>query len=423
MDSGIKNEGNIKIGIALVVSLFFLWGLSYGLIDAMNKNFQNHLHITQHESGFLQLAYFGAYFIIALPAGFIAQRFSYRVGIIFGLALYVIGCLLIIPAANAASFPAFLFAFFVLACGLGSLETNANPYIVNLGAKEQASFRINAAQSFNGVGQLIGPLIAGTLLLSITRQEEGASQEQINAALESNMGNVLLVYAGIAFIVALVALVFILIKLPEPVSNEYKNQTSKASLGEKLSSLFGYRFFVFGLIAQFLYVAAQVGSGAFFINYSIEHYEGMTDEKASYYLSVALGAFMVGRIISTPLMRKINSSLLLLIYSSINVLVCLYLFSAQGYSSILALIALFFFMSISFPTIFALSTASLPSHLVKLASSLLIMSIVGGALMPMLMGAVNDNYGTGAGYALLIPCFAFVAFYAFYRFSTSRDQA
>ncbi len=170
---------NIKIAIVLVTSLFFLWGVSYGLIDVMNKNFQNHLHITQHESGFLQLAYFGAYFIIALPAGYIASKFSYKIGIIFGLALYALGALLIIPATNLASFPLFLFAFFVLACGIGSLETSANPYMVKLGDEKNASFRINAAQSFNGLGQFVGPLIGGALFLSITKQEEGASKEMI----------------------------------------------------------------------------------------------------------------------------------------------------------------------------------------------------------------------------------------------------
>lgn len=220
----LSNSKNIKIAIILVTSLFFLWGVSYGLIDVMNKNFQNHLHITQHESGFLQLAYFGAYFIIALPAGYIANKYSYKIAIIFGLILYAIGCLLIIPATNLANFYLFLFAFFILACGIGSLETSANPYMVKLGDEKNASFRINAAQSFNGLGQFLGPIIGGALFLSITKQADGASKEQIEAALLANMGNVQLVYVGIAAIVILVLIAFALNKIPEgaAVSSDYE---------------------------------------------------------------------------------------------------------------------------------------------------------------------------------------------------------
>ncbi len=311
------NSKNIKIAIILVSSLFFLWGVSYGLIDVMNKNFQNHLHITQHESGFLQLAYFGAYFIIALPAGYIANRFSYKMGIIFGLALYAIGCLLIIPATNIASFGLFLFAFFILACGIGSLETSANPYMVKLGDEKNASFRINAAQSFNGFGQFVGPIIGGALFLSITKQEEGASADQIEAALLANMSNVQLVYVGIATIVLLILILFSLNKIPEgaQVSSDYAKEDTSKALG-----VFKHSHFNYGLLAQFLYVANQVAAGAFFINYATEHYEGLSDEKAAYYFSIALVAFMMGRILSTPLMKKIKGESILGIYSLINVL-------------------------------------------------------------------------------------------------------
>ncbi|MCR6578685.1 L-fucose:H+ symporter permease [Campylobacter insulaenigrae] len=405
-----ENSRNIKIAIILVTSLFFLWGVSYGLIDVMNKNFQNHLHITQHESGFLQLAYFGAYFIIALPAGYIANRFSYKMGIIFGLALYAIGCLLIIPATNIASFGLFLFAFFILACGIGSLETSANPYMVKLGDEKNASFRINAAQSFNGFGQFVGPIIGGALFLSITKQEEGASADQIEQALLANMSNVQLVYVGIAAIVLLILILFALNKIPEgaQVSSDYaKEDTSKAF------GVFKHSHFNFGLIAQFLYVANQVAAGAFFINYATEHYEELSDEKAAYYFSIALVAFMMGRILSTPLMKKIKGESILGIYSLINVLLCVGLYFSSGLFSVILLIALFFFMSISFPTIFAVSTKNLPFHQVKLAGSLLVMSIVGGAISPLIIGAINDHFGTSMGYLAMAPLFLYVAWYGF----------
>ncbi|EJU8196639.1 L-fucose:H+ symporter permease [Campylobacter jejuni] len=405
----MTDSKNIKIAIVLVTSLFFLWGVSYGLIDVMNKNFQNHLHISQHESGFLQFAYFGAYFIIALPAGYIANRFSYKMGIIFGLALYAIGALLIIPATNLASFHLFLFAFFILACGIGSLETSANPYMTKLGDEKNASFRINAAQSFNGLGQFVGPIIGGVLFLSITKQEEGASKE-IEAALVANMGNVQLVYIGIAVIVILILIAFVANKLPEgsAVSDDYKQKDDSKPI-----YVFKHRHFNLGLLAQFLYIANQVAAGAFFINYVVEHNEGLKDAQGAYYFSIALVAFMLGRIVSTPLMKIIKGEKILGFYSLINVLICFSLYFASGFFSIVLLIALFFFMSISFPTIFAVATKNLPLNQVKLGGSLLVMSIVGGAIMPIIIGFINDHYGTGAGYLAMAPLFLYVAWYGF----------
>lgn len=408
----MKTNNSIKIAIILVTSLFFLWGVSYGLIDVMNKNFQNHLHITQHESGFLQMAYFGAYFIIALPAGFIASRFSYKIGIIFGLSLYAVGCLLIVPATNMASFPMFLFAFFVLACGLGSLETNANPYMTKLGDEKNASFRINAAQSFNGLGQFLGPIIGGSLFLSITKVAGDASTEVKEKALLDNMGNVALVYVGIAAIVLIILAIFAFNKIPEQKESA-KNENLDNT---KAINVFKHRHFNFGLLAQFLYVASQVGAGAFFINYATEHYEGLSDSNAAYYFSVALVAFMLGRIATTPLMKIIKAELLLAIYSLINAVLCISLYFSDGFFSVLILIALFFFMSISFPTIFALATANLPSNQVKFGSSLLVMSIVGGAIMPIIMGALNDSHGTSMGFLILAPLFLYVSWYGLYSF-------
>ena len=168
-DKTIKvSASNIKLAFWLVTILFFMWGVSYGLIDVMNKNFQNQLGITKATSGLLQAAYFGGYFVIATPAALVARKFGFKGGIIMGLALYAIGALLIIPASNAHSFNMFLGAFFILACGLGSLETNANPYITKLGSDKDAAFRINIAQIFNGVGQFLGPIIGGALFLSVT---------------------------------------------------------------------------------------------------------------------------------------------------------------------------------------------------------------------------------------------------------------
>ncbi|QQF51846.1 L-fucose:H+ symporter permease [Campylobacter fetus subsp. venerealis] len=389
---------NIKITFILVTSLFLLWGLSYGLLDVMNKNFQTHLGITKANSGLLQAAYFGAYFIIAIPASLIASKYSYKVGIIVGLLLYAIGSLMIIPASNSANFDLFLLAFFILACGLGSLETNANPYITKLGSDKRASFRLNLAQSFNGVGQFIGPIIGGSLFLSLS-----------HGNLDENMKNVQMVYVGIAAIVLFIMLLFIIIKMPEITNEDEKQQNSGG-----YKDLLNYKHFKIGVLAQFLYIAAQVGAGAFFINYSVEHWDTLSDANAAWYLSTALVAFMIGRVVTTPFMVKFSPNNVLGIYALINSIIILLLYVLSGPISVYALIAIFFFMSISFPTIFALSIVNIPSNLVKPASSILVMSIVGGAIMPFIMGKIADvTNQTAAGFLVLFPCFLFVAWYGF----------
>lgn len=392
---------NIKIAFWLVTSLFFLWGFSYGLLDVMNKNFQNHLGITKAVSGLLQAAYFGGYFVIAIPASMVATKFGYKGGIIMGLALYALGALLIIPASNEQSFNLFLLAFFIIACGLGSLETNANPYITKLGSDEDAAFRINMAQSFNGVGQFLGPIVGGVLFLSLS-----------HGNIDQNMANVQMVYVGIAVVVLAVLALFVFTRMPEGAEvSEAAGDVVEEDTDSSYGKLFSFRHFRLGVIAQFLYIAAQVGAGAFFINYSVEHWHGLADHEAAYFFSIAFVAFLLGRIVTTPIMKKVKSNVILATYSLINAGIMVVLQFVHDLPAVIVLWLSFFFMSISFPTIFALSVVKIPNSLVKKAASLLIMSIVGGAFMPFFMGYVADHWGTGASFLLLLPCFLYVAWY------------
>ena len=392
---------NIKIAFWLVTSLFFLWGFSYGLLDVMNKNFQNHLGITKAVSGLLQAAYFGGYFVIAIPASMVATKFGYKGGIIMGLALYALGALLIIPASNEQSCNLFLLAFFIIACGLGSLETNANPYITKLGSDEDAAFRINMAQSFNGVGQFLGPIVGGVLFLSLS-----------HGNIDQNMANVQMVYVGIAVVVLAVLALFVFTRMPEGAEvSEAAGDVVEEDTDSSYGKLFSFRHFRLGVIAQFLYIAAQVGAGAFFINYSVEHWHGLADHEAAYFFSIALVAFLLGRIVTTPIMKKVRSNVILATYSLINAGIMVVLQFVHDLPAVIVLWLSFFFMSISFPTIFALSVVKIPNSLVKKAASLLIMSIVGGAFMPFFMGYVADHWGTGASFLLLLPCFLYVAWY------------
>jgi FHS family L-fucose permease-like MFS transporter len=391
--AGARVMPTYRWALMLVTSLFFLWGLSYGLLDVLNKHFQEVLHVSKAQSGLLQSAYFGAYFLIALPAGLLMDRHGYKAGILLGLCLYAAGALLFMPAAAAASFPFFLFALFVIACGLGCLETAANPYATVLGEPQGAERRLNLAQSFNGLGQFFGPLIGGAMFFSA------------GSTPASDMSSLQTTYVVIAVLVLLVALLIARTPLPDLRAQEQELQPVAGK------GLWQYPEFVGGVITQFFYVAAQVGVGAFFINYVTEHWAQMGNQQAAYLLSIAMLAFMFGRFFSTWLMGRVSAQKLLLAYALINIALCgLVVIGLEGVS-VIALIAVFFFMSIMFPTLFAMGVKNLGPH-TKRGSSFMIMAIVGGALMPYLMGKVADNSTVALAYLLPMGCFVIVAVYA-----------
>ncbi len=394
MPRSTSQASSMRWAYMLVTTLFFMWGLSYGLLDVLNKHFQETLHVTRAQSGLLQAAYFGAYFIVALPAGIFMERRGYKAGILVGLCLYALGALLFVPAASVNSFGLFLLALFVIALGLGCLETAANPYATVLGEPQGAERRLNLAQSFNGLGQFIGPLIGGTLFFSATQQQSG-DQEAVR-----------ITYVAIALIVLGIAFLFRRAVLPDIRESE----TPEAA-GAPARGLWAHRHFAGGVCAQFFYVAAQVGVGAFFINYATEHWQGISNQSASYLLSVAMICFMVGRFFSTWLMGRVKPATLLAAYSVINIALCALVMAGMDGVSVMALIAIFFFMSIMFPTIFALGVKNMGSQ-TKRASSFMIMAIVGGAIMPWFMGRIADNVNTAVSYGLPLVCFAIVLVYA-----------
>lgn len=389
-----NTTSSFRLAFILVTTLFFLWGLSYGLLDVLNKHFQDVLHVNKAQSGLLQAAYFGAYFIVALPAGFFMDRFGYKAGILVGLCLYALGALLFVPAASAGSFALFLFALFVIALGLGCLETAANPFATVLGDPAGAERRLNLSQSFNGLGQFIGPVIGGSLFFSAT---------QSTAA--DGLSSVKTTYVAIAVLVLLIAFLFSRTRLPD-----IREQSSTADQGIE-KGLWQHGHFTGGVIAQFFYVAAQVGVGAFFINYTTEHWHTLSNQNASYLLSVGMISFMVGRFFSTWLMGFVRPATLLVAYALINIVLCGVVVAGIDNVSVIALVAIFFFMSIMFPTIFAMGVKNMGKQ-TKRASSVMIMAIVGGAIMPYLMGAIADRYNTAISYALPMACFVVVLFYA-----------
>lgn len=390
--------GSYRLALILITSLFFMWGLSYGLLDVLNKHFQDALNVSKAQSGLLQAAYFGAYFIVAVPSAIFMERFGYKPGILVGLGLFAIGALLFIPASGAASFGLFLFALFVLASGLGCLETAANPYATVLGSEEGAARRLNLAQSFNGLGSFVGPVIGGTFFFSTAATDTGAVAEV------AGFDGVRITYVIIAAVVVILAILIARVKLPDIREVGSQSQEQSRPLSQQ-------RHYVNGVITLFFYVAAQVGLGAFFINYAIDHWGNMTASKASYWLSIAMLCYMVGRFVSTAIMKVVAPRVLLAWYALINVVLMGVVISGIPVWSVIALVLAFLFMSIMFPTIFALSLERLGSR-TKRGSSYLIMAIVGGAVAPFAMGLIADNSSIEQAFWLPLGCFVIVYWFA-----------
>lgn len=352
----------------LVTSLFFLWGFAHAILDVLNKHFQEVLNITKTHSAFIQVTMYMGYFIMAIPAGLFINRFGYRKGVVFGLLLYGLGAFLFIPGQYYVSFNAFLFALFVIGCGLTFLETAANPYVTELGAKETAASRLNFAQSFNGLGCICAPILTGLLLFSDDSQPTG---------------NVALPYACMGVVVLLVAIVFMRVRLPE-----IKHQTEVDSQGHRVG-LWSHKLFIFGLIALFAYEVSEISINSFFINYVVEQ-GWMNARRASLILSFGgLSLFMAGRFIGSWIMQRISAERMLLYCSIGTVLTTTLILCDLGIISLIALLCGYAFEAIMFPTIFALSLRGLGSH-TKRASSFLMMSPVGGVVGPLLMGYVAD---------------------------------
>ncbi|HZD52594.1 MAG TPA: sugar MFS transporter [Woeseiaceae bacterium] len=398
--------GTYRLAFILVTSLFFLWGFSYGLLDVLNKHFQETLDVTRARSAWLQAAYFGAYFLMAMPAAAVVARRGYKFAILSGLCLFAGGALLVIPSTLAVSFPFFLGALFIVASGLAFLETAANPYITLLGPPTGAERRLNLSQSFNGLGQFVGPMVGGSALFS-------------PAALQPGQGPIRAIYAAIAAVVLTVAFLTWRTAMPEGRLIERERRPERIAPVER--PLWSQARFAWGVIAQFCYVAAQVCVGAFFINYATERYADIGSAQAAWWLSVGMLCFFLGRFVGTALMNWIAPERLLAAYAIANVVLGLVVVNGAGRLSLFALVAIFFFMSIMFPTIFALAIKQLGENTER-GSSFLIMSIVGGAIVPYFMGRIADAHGIAPAYLVPVACFLVVAGYGWRVAGAWRDQ-
>lgn len=402
-------KNNYLIPFILVTSLFFLWGISNNLTGILIPHLRKALQLTNTQSTFVDTAVYLAYFLTAIPAGLILNKFGYKKGIIAGLLVFSLGAFLFIPAANTRTFEVFLLGLFIIGCGLTILETAANPYATKLGDPEGATTRLNLAQSFNGLAAFLAPMIGTLFILSGKEYSESelSLMPQVDkiAYLTSEAASVKLPYMILGGFLLILAVVFMILKFPE-FKEESKTNTS-GSIGQALKQ----KHLVWAVIAQFFYVGAQVCVTSFFIRMAISG--GGVDEKtAGYYLGVYGLLFMAGRFIGTIIMRYIQPAKLLTIYALLCILLSFITIYADGKNVVLALGGLGFFMSIMFPTIFSLGIKDLDEN-TKPASSLIVMSIIGGAIFPVIMGKIIDNSGDDIqkGYIVPLLCFFVVLYF------------
>jgi len=388
----------------LITSLFFLWGIAHGMVDTLNKHFQEILQLSKSKSGLIQFALYGAYFSMAIPAGYFMRRFGYKKGIILGLLLFSGAAFTIAATTPFESFWIFLICLFVLGCGLATLETAANPYTTKLGPKESAEQRINLSQSFNGMAWVIGPLIG----LFIYGNQGAAPGEKLSS--------LILPYTVIGFVVFTVAILFLRTPLPEITEEDISDTSVPEGVVDQPAfhkSLKNQSHFVLGVIAQFCYVAAQTGVFSYLINFVTDtnqepHFNVM---HGPYFLSIGFALFMIGRMSGSYFMGLVKPTRLLAFYAIACIILLPVVSARLGWTSVIALYGVFFFMSIMFPTIFALAIKDL-GPTTKNASSFVVMAIVGGAVFPPLMGMIADHYTMSVGFFAPIPLFVFILYYA-----------
>ncbi len=410
-NNGTGNQtNNWLFPFILVTSLFFFWGFVHNLDPILIPHLRKSFRLNDLQSSLIDSSVFIAYFAMALPAGYVMRKYGYKSGIVGGLLLFALGCFLFLPAADTHQYIYFLGALFIIARGLTFLETAANPYATIIGPPETATRRLNFAQSFNGLAAMVAPIIGGQFILSGTEMSDEAyaklSPEALNDYLTTEAQSVKMPYLILGILVLLVAVLFMVSKLPD-----VKEGDDNAAGNNPLKA-FRHKHLTWAVVAQFFYVGAQVCVGSFFIKMARTG-AGMDEKTAAQYLGWGYGAaFMLGRFVGTFLMGRFASEKLLSAYALINIVLSAVAIFGSGIVVVYALIAIAFFMSIMFPTIFSLGIKDVGAD-TKMASSLIVMSIVGGALLPPVLGVISDATGSiQNGYIVPLLCFVVVFLFA-----------
>lgn len=418
LDSSTYLSKTPWVKFILVCCLFALWGMAVNLNDILIAQFKKGFDLSDTQTALVQSVFFLGYFFIALPAAAIIKRFSYKIAIVIGLALYATGCFLFIPAASAMTYGAFLGCLGIIACGLSFLESSCNTYSSLLGPIETSTQRINFSQIFNSVGVILGVLVGQTLVFGKNDPSHDEllqmAPEIANTARHQMVGQVVTPYLIIGTILILIALIFIFVKFPacKPQTFEQKNNEN---IFHSLKRLFSIPRFTLGIISQFLYVGAQVGVWSFTIRFVQLVDKGTSEHSATYWLLISLLFYASGKIVSTYLMKRINPAKLLSIFAMLAVVLLGISIMSSGLFAIVTLTTISFCMAPGWPTNFGLAIKGMGKD-TQTAGSIVVMSIIGGAVVPLIMGIISDMNQGNMQIAFIAPlcCFVYVAFYGYY---------
>lgn len=405
----------------LVTALFFLWAIPNNFNDILIRQFMKSFEINRLQAGLVQFAFYLGYFFLAYPAGAIMRRAGYKTGILIGLCLYGAGCILFWPAAQVGQYWFFLTALFVIASGLAFLETGASSFIIQVGDPETAAQRVNLSQAFNPLGSITAVVIGSRFIFSgieLKPDQVAAMQAAGTYAgyLKMETLRVVTPYLVLGTLVLVWAVLIARTAFPH-TGMDYSRNTLERDTSKPL---WKRKHFVFAIVAQFLYVGAQVGAWSWQIPY-VQTYTGLGERNAGYLLTAALVAFTAGRFVSTWLLRHVHAATLLGWYGLVNAVICCAAVLWPGWLGVGCLVAVSFFMSMMYPTIFALGVKGLGTK-TKTGGAFIVMAIVGGAAIPPLMGRIADMVGVGRSYAVPAACFVGVALYAWFAAKPDAEE-
>jgi MFS transporter, FHS family, L-fucose permease len=407
----------------LVTALFFLWGVPNNLNDVLIRQFMKSFAITRFQAGLVQSAFYMGYFLLATPAALLMRKIGYKFGIVVGLLLFASGTFLFWPAALVGRYGFFLFALFVIASGLAFLETASNPFIAQLGSPESAARRLNFSQAFNPLGSICGVLVGTVFIFSgveLTPQQTAAMQaaHTYDAYLRHETMRVVAPYLVVGLIALIWAVLIARTKFPT-ITREHEDAPQEHG---SFKELLGYPSFLFAVVAQFLYVGAQVGTWSYFIQY-VQDATNQPEKIAGYFLTGTLVAFGLGRFSSAALMRYVKPANLMGIYCLINIVLVAVGVAFPGWLGLWAIFVTSFFMSVMFPTIFALGIDGLDQN-TKIGGSLIVMAIVGGAVLTPLMGWIaQTQHSIARAYLVPFVCYIVIAVYSFVGVRMKRAEA
>ena len=393
-------DKNYSFALTSLTTLFFMWGFITCLNDILIPHLKAVFNLTYVQAMLVQFCFFGAYFLMSLPSGYIVKKVGYKKGIVIGLLIAAVGCILFYPAASLHSYPVFLFALFVLASGITLLQVSANPYVSLLGSPKTASSRLTLTQAFNALGTTVAPSFGALLIL------DSASEAFLTPA--QNAESVQLPYLLLAAMLILLAGIFAWLKLPD-IMSEQKAEAEKSEAIE--GSAWQYRHLVLGAVGIFMYVGAEVAIGSFLVSFlAQENIAGLKENVAAHYITYYFGGAMVGRFIGAAVMQKLPADKVLGFNATMAIILVIIAMSTSGQLAMWSILLVGLFNSIMFPTIFSLALNGLGKHTAQ-GSGILCLAIVGGAIVPLLQGALADSVGVQLSYVLPILCYIFIVFY------------